>query len=1849
MKQLYKILQVFFLVFLTMEVFSQNVPELMYYNFNAAGNQVNYASAPPTGTNPAILSGLTIGGTGQFSTAMQGVGTTNPSSTHRLNTNWVTSLPSTGWTISMWLNGIPSNTDLNYLFGDINASSFRCFMNGAAGAGNLLLRGGGLSDVVVSAVSGGPVVVHFVYTGTSIRVFKNGVLSGTPVTQPAVAVTGAGPFLVGGYGTTTYCMPGGSLMDEFRVYNRALSDAEVLATWNITLPGGPGGTLTGTVTNTFTGTPISGVTVTVNAMTPVTTNASGVYTKTGIPAGTATVNATLAGYMPYSGTALIVDGSTTTKNFTMTPTPAILNGTITNAANGAPIKGAKITVNGLTTYSIEGGTYSLQVFPGGSFPIAVSKAGFENFLSGNYTFTTGVTQTVNIALGEALNKPIQPFTATLNTPPTQVALAWGQPVGDYELIYDDGVKETTTVWAVEGNFNALKFTPLNYPATIKSGSINIGAQSDYPGGPVIGDLAPFQVQLYDATGTGGLPGNPIGDPVDVVPTVFGWNTFTLPSLVINSGSFYMVMIQGGNSSVAARLAVDNTATQLRSYSKFVTGSGPWVPADGNFMMRCVVNGLGGPIDAPTTLTGYQVFRLHPGEEATPLVWNSVAVTTASNTVDNSWPSLPDGAYRWAVKAQYTGNRWSDYIFSNILGKNWTTTVTVNVTLTCASDPLNGTIVTLENIAIPDTTYTGITDATGKVSFTNVWKGNYHLIVDRIFYDLYIQDVAIFGPSTFDVSPLHVKDPVTNLSVNGVTLESSWSPPRNKKLLFNETWASGNFTANGWTVDGGNWSVSTGTGHPAPSAMFNWSPEVMGYDQYITSKVLEGSAAPAHLFVYDLYLSNFGTSNLNTMAVEFWNGTTWVEVDSHANTGNIAWTTISVDVTPYQVNHTFKFRFHAAGEDSYDINNWNLDNIQLYGVDAVGGPNPCVYGYNFYLNDVLSGFTPDTTYNIPPGEVIYGNTYNACVEAVYGSGYSAKVCTTFTAKFLCPPTELTGTPIESTAYLTWEKPNCGGGHLVTWVYDDGTAENGVSINAGYQIMMGNKFPIDATTTGVLKSFDMYFSSTSSSSAQSCILYIYDIAENLIGQSAPFINTGAPYPSGVWVTVNVNDIPFTGPFYALVDYYISATPVKNYFMYDNSGPQVPPDGLAWTNYDGVFASAVDVFGYTPCTFLQRATAFVYDKKGHGGSTVVLDPTQKPQSVPQVVGAAINLGMDQTVVADVSPSAPMTSPPTLLGYNIWRDGDLVGYVPNPNTLEYYDYFLDPGVYSYEVTGYYDVAPIPPLNDNSMAAGPVEVTINYGVPIPFYEPWDNGTFTYHEWETEGGWVVSTGFGNPMPSADFQAFTSLLTNYSRSIESPTLSAAMYTCAKVYLDFDYKLLDRNATGDEKLTVELYTNGSWKKVEEFVNEGDVDWNSQHFELKGTMGKAFKIRFRANGENSIDMLHWYVDNIHVYAVCTPPTNLLVQDIADQDVYLSWTGPVCVSSTAFQIIWDDGTYESGLSSSSGERWFGNMFMLPSGGSGTLTSFDVFHYDGSSTGATQITIDVFDDTYTLIGTSAPIMQVPNVWQNIPVPNIDFSGTFYGMVHSDNTGTRPYWMGVDDNGPYAADDYGMRYDGSVWQTFGEYLGSPAVATIRANGYTNGKSANGFNILPGQNPFTGTPGNNTTELSNISGDTYSHIGSGVIMPNNPTASSLQGYDIWRSDDNQVTFNKINTSIVTDTTYVDMSVEYGLHYYYVTSVFIECTSDSSNIVMADVVTGIDPQVTSNFSIYPNPATEVVNIKSSDNITNIEIMNYLGQTVYTKQNVDNKTAKVNVTGLMNGVYFVKVTTTQGIRTVKITVSH
>jgi hypothetical protein len=214
---------------------AQNVPEKLYFKFDSSGNQYNWASAPG-GNNPATLNGLTIGSSGQFGNGLIGNG--GSSSTNRLNTGWATSLPSSGWTISFWLSGFSATTTLYYFFGDINASSFRCFTGGVAGSNNLIIRGGGLTDVPINTVGTSPIVIHIVYTGSAVLIYKNGTYS-NQVAQSSVTVSGSGPFLIGGYGTTSG-FTSGTIMDEFRLYTRALSATEIASTYNVKLPAGGG-------------------------------------------------------------------------------------------------------------------------------------------------------------------------------------------------------------------------------------------------------------------------------------------------------------------------------------------------------------------------------------------------------------------------------------------------------------------------------------------------------------------------------------------------------------------------------------------------------------------------------------------------------------------------------------------------------------------------------------------------------------------------------------------------------------------------------------------------------------------------------------------------------------------------------------------------------------------------------------------------------------------------------------------------------------------------------------------------------------------------------------------------------------------------------------------------------------------------------------------------------------------------------------------------------------------------------------------------------------------------------------------------------------------------------------------------------------------------------------------------------------------------------------------------------------------------------------------------------------------------------------------------------------------------
>jgi hypothetical protein len=214
-------------------------PDLIYYKFNegtGVGGTTANVAAPGVGSALAPVNGAhsLTPGVGQFGGGLTAAAAS--STANFVDSGWVTALGSTGFTISFWADvSFAATATLQYVFGDSTAGSFRCFYNGAAGAGSVMIRGGGLTDTFCAGAGvGGGHTVTFVYDATAnvCKSFLDGALVST-VAQGAVNVTGTGNLRVAAYNTSTFSLS--VLLDEFRVYSYALTDAQVMATAGVEL------------------------------------------------------------------------------------------------------------------------------------------------------------------------------------------------------------------------------------------------------------------------------------------------------------------------------------------------------------------------------------------------------------------------------------------------------------------------------------------------------------------------------------------------------------------------------------------------------------------------------------------------------------------------------------------------------------------------------------------------------------------------------------------------------------------------------------------------------------------------------------------------------------------------------------------------------------------------------------------------------------------------------------------------------------------------------------------------------------------------------------------------------------------------------------------------------------------------------------------------------------------------------------------------------------------------------------------------------------------------------------------------------------------------------------------------------------------------------------------------------------------------------------------------------------------------------------------------------------------------------------------------------------------------------
>jgi len=1285
------------------------------------------------------------------------------------------------------------------------------------------------------------------------------------------------------------------------------------------------------------------------------------------------------------------------------PLQTLLSGIVTNAITGAPIIGAKITVNNQSTWSLFGGVYSMDIDTSGSFPVTFGKPGFDTYTSPPVTFQQGVVVTMDQSLWETANPPGF-ASAVIDTTTQTVTLNWDLPSGDYEIIYDDGIQDDFTIWAFQGNLNAVRFTPIDVSAKLLGGSIHIGTAVNYPSGSK--PFIPFQVAVYDATGSLGMPGNLVAGPFDVIPTDFGWNEFTFPSPVsAPSGDFYLAMVQGGNAPDASGLAVDTTNSQLRSVSRFLSGGAPWMPAGGNFLMRALCYGSGGPLDLDDpsdSLIQYELWRLRQGEEQNQSIWVDLGTTTDLSALDTNWSNLPCGPYRWGIKAECSGSLWSPPRFTNIIGKCWTVDITVNVDLSCEETNKAGAFICLKNLVYPDTIYTFTVDTTGSHAFSDVWKGSYDLMVTKFGYQNDTNPISLTLDTIFSVYLLQEKPPPTNIQVDNKTLAAQWEAPTYMQSIFLEDWSSGSFQTQGWTLDGGNnWIVSSVAGNPAPSAMFSWSPQAFNYVQTLTSRPIHGEHSPILTCNYDIFLDNFGTTSLNQMAVEVWDGSAWTLMQEFSNAnGNIPWTKDQLDLAAY-TGIEFQIRFRAHGEDSYSINGWNIDNIELISSETNIGITSCILEYNLYLDDILSGITTDTNYFISGSQVQYGQSYTACVLAVYGSGYSDSSCIPFTTSFLFPPRELNATPIENAVSLEWLKP------------------------------------------------------------------------------------------------------------------------------------MTPDSI--------------------------------------------------------------------------------TPPGIGGYMIYRNGILMNTTNDPNTVNYYDFNLEPGTYKYEVSAWYDLTPygFPYQYDESMRAGPNTVILNYGLELPFFEPWDQASFQFNDWRfdpAQGNWMIDAISGLPPPSARF-SWAPVRTNYSYSLESPVLDATPYECAKIWLDFNLKLYDRNATATEKLCIEIYYNNSWHRMTEYLNTGSFDWVLRHIDISPVREKAFRVRFRAAGLYSENIIAWYVDNISVYPDCYPARNLMGEAMGT-DVYLAWSPPQC-GGTGSQL--NEGFEGAAFPP---EGWDQIITNSVATWSHTSASSPMGVHSGNFSAGLEWDYDHQDEWL--------IARNINVTGNLTF----WSHAYQGSIHNDH-----YYVQVSPDG------------GATWDILFDLSSLPVYPG--STGYNQWETSYEIDMS--------SYIEQTVDIAwhavegNGQGLWYSWAIDDCLIGTD--AFNLTSYDIYRRTGGTGIFTQINLAPNYDTTYLDADLSPQEYHYFVMALSPGCTQPvPSDTISLDVITSMEQTIENHeIKVYPNPASEIVYISNSTMINEIEVMNLLGRNVFTLQDVHSPATKINLSNLPPGVFVMKISTSDGVHTVKVIITR
>ena len=620
------------------------------------------------------------------------------------------------------------------------------------------------------------------------------------------------------------------------------------------------------------------------------------------------------------------------------------------------------------------------------------------------------------------------------------------------------------------------------------------------------------------------------------------------------------------------------------------------------------------------------------------------------------------------------------------------------------------------------------------------------------------------------------------------------------------------------------------------------------------------------------------------------------------------------------------------------------------------------------------------------------------------------------------------------------------------------------------------------------------------------------------------------------------------------------------------------------------------------------------------------------------------DLTANCDSVPMLIWTDPQPyssfILGYNIYRDGDFVNYfviIPGPPVIRIYiDEGILPGIYCYSVTAVYDLYyfGFPGEQGESMASDPVCCPFSPGYNLPFFEDWSSGSFDENEWATDGqNWEINVQQGQEPPCASF-SWEPATMNYAMGLESYPLHGDTLVCGYIFLEFDIKLDNVNPTGNENMYVQVWdwTSQTYTTIDTFSNVyGSSGWQHQKLDITSlALQQLFKVRFLAVGENSLDILSWRIDNIHVYRDCYTPANLQTNKFEPMgfNITVTWE-PTYPHPINQWLHWDNGMNFTSIGTIGhtefdvAARW--EPIQLQEFDGAKIIKVAFFPTDANTSYRVRV--------WTGTGPANMIVDQPvtdpliNVWNYIeltsPVP-IDITQELW-VGYSVNT-TFGYPAGCD-NGP-AIDGYGNMINYYGWKTLLE-INPELDFNFNIQAYIAYDGAEW--LIRSENDNKGKHSDKPLSRSGIF-DIY--------------------YKLYRSTHSQ---HYELHAVTPDTFFVDYNLEVGVLYCYkVQNVYVyeggidTCVSDFSNIA-CDLFSSVDESTGSRqILLFPNPATDYLTIKSVEDIKRVTVYSMMGEVLLTKE-PETREYRMDVNGFPSGVYYFRIGIPSGNLCHKVVIMH